>query len=31
MTTAATGPQDGFAAIVLRHLARYPAMRVEDL
>lgn len=31
MTTASTGPQDGFAAIVLRHLARHPAMQVEDV
>jgi len=31
MTTPSTGPGDGFAAVVLAHLARYPAMRVEDV
>ena len=31
MTTAATGPRDAFAAVALQHLARYPAMQVEDV
>jgi len=31
MTTASTAPRDGFAAIALRHLARYPAMQLEDV
>lgn len=31
MTTASTGPRDAFAAVALRHLARYPAMQVEDV
>ncbi|MBW6455119.1 MAG: hypothetical protein K0A98_04465 [Trueperaceae bacterium] len=30
MTSASMGPRDGFAAIALRHLARYPVMQVED-
>ena len=31
MTVASEGARDGFAAIVLAHLARYPAMQLEDV
>jgi hypothetical protein len=31
MTVAADGAGDGFAAIVLAHLVRYPAMQLEDV
>ncbi len=31
MTDARAAAREGFAAIVLRHLARYPAMQLEDV